>query len=100
MNAVAVSSTTTYNSLPITSCTATIISAQCVWTGTPTGTLFLQVSNDGTTWSTTAEVFGANPAGGASNTSETWFGNGYKQARISYTNASGSGNLTVKVFLK
>lgn len=100
MDAVAVSSTNTYTSLPVTSHTDTIHSFQVIWTGNPAGDLTLEVSNDGSTWSTTAETFDAEPAGSASNTAQVWSGFGYKMSRIKYVNSSGSGTMTIYATVK
>lgn len=100
MDAVAVSSTNTYTSDAVISHTDTIHSFQVIWTGNPTGDLTLEVSNDGITWSTTAEVFPAEPAGSASNTSEVWSGFGYERSRVKYVNSSGSGTMTIYATVK
>lgn len=100
MDATSVSSTNTVYSNTMTFSTDTYAAIQVTWTGTPTGTLYLQVSNDGTNWVTTSEVFPANPAGSATSTAETWSGFGYKYARVKYTNASGTGTMTMYAMLK
>lgn len=100
MDAVAVSSTNTYTSDAVISHTDTIHSFQVIWTGDPTGDLTLEVSNDGTTWSTTTETFSAEPAGTASNVVEVWSGFGYERSRIKYVNLSGSGTMTIYATVK
>ena len=44
-----------------------VIGFQVSWTGTPTGTLTLQISNDGDVWATSGAAATGNPAGGAAN---------------------------------
>lgn len=100
---VAVDSTNSYYSQPISVMGCDSFSIQVKWTegSSIAGTLYLQVSNDprvhtdptNANWVTTDEVFPANPAGSTATTAETFSGNGYAYARLMYTNSSGSGTL-------
>lgn len=114
---IAVTGTVTYYSAPISLRDCWVLGVQAIWTGTPTGTLTLEVSNDrrvqeyweqqqnhassgvAGTWTVpaTGGTFPASPAGSASSVVESFGNLGYSYARIKYVNASGSGNL--KVFL-
>jgi len=70
-----------------------VLSFQFVWTGTPTGTIDIELSNDGSTW-TPAGLSGSDPAGSAGNAIleiET----ASKYARAVYSSTSGSGSLSV-----
>lgn len=98
-NGVAVSSTTTYYSKMWGGTNSTAYDLQVTWTGTPTGTLTLQVSNkpnpDESTdadWVTTTEGAMVNPAGSASGFRVAVNGSHGKK-RLKYVNASGSGVL-------
>lgn len=67
------------------------------WTGTPTGTLKLQHSFDGSQWFDTpgaATEFTAQPAGGAGSVATNWYNMPGTLARIVYTRTGGSGTLT------
>lgn len=71
------------------------------WTGTPTGTLAVQASVDGTTWFTIGTTgdgvgFTANPAGSASSAWANVYDVYASYVRVIYTAGSGSGTLTVK----
>jgi hypothetical protein len=117
---LAVSSTDTYYSAPIALGNASLLGVQAIWTGTPTGTLTVEFSNDpgvgaywdayvaqaavgvAPTWTapTTGGTFPANPAGGASSVLESFGNIGYMWARVKYVNASGSGTLDICVSSK
>lgn len=95
----AVSGTSTYYSKMFGGNDMAGYDLQVVWTGTPTGTLTLQVSDkanpseaDDTDWVTTTETSMTNPAGSASKFRVYLVGSGGKH-RLKYVNASGSGSL-------
>lgn len=73
--------------------------AQLIYTGTPTGTLKLQGSNDNSNWT---DISGKSVAlagsAGSSFLSDTGFGYGF--LRIVYTFTSGTGSLTATVNAK
>lgn len=83
---------------PVTIATDTILSFQVAWTGVTTGVLKLQVSNDGTNWFTTAEVFPNDPAGATGSTAEVWSGFGYKYARVWYDFTSSTPQTTMTCY--
>lgn len=66
-----------------------------VWTGTPTGTLDLQVSNDETNWFSLGMTLAAQPAGSASSTGASADIGGWGYVRVSYTRSSGTGTLEI-----
>lgn len=70
---------------------AGLLSVQHVWTGTPTGNIITEASNDGTNFSTV----NTQAAGGvAGNSIYTESRVGYKFVRVRYAFTSGSGSLT------
>lgn len=71
-------------------------SFQSVWTGTPTGTFVVLVSNDGTNYNDLGASVSPNPSGGASSCMILCYGVPAKYAKLQYTNASGTGTLNVK----
>lgn len=97
---VAVSSTTTYYSTPWSAHKAAYFALHLFWTGTPTGTFTLWLSDvpipDRTTdndWVQDTTFAPTNPAGAAGKMRDN-VGNGTARwARIKYVNASGSGTL-------
>lgn len=65
-----------------------------IWTGTPTGTVVLQVSNDGVTWeniTTTSTATGGIADSVLFNITDAM----YKKVRLTYTRTSGTGTLNV-----
>lgn len=104
-NGVAVTSTNTYYSKMFGGFGSESYDLQVVWTGTPTGTLTLQVSDKpnpvettDTDWVTTTETAMTNPAGsGSSFRVATDHSPGHK--RLKYVNASGSGVLYAYVIV-
>lgn len=82
----------------ITMTEGTILSLQVAWTGQTTGVLILQVSNDGTNFVDTAEVWPSNPAGATGSTAEVWSGFGYKFARLYYDWTSNTGAATMTCY--
>ena len=101
----AVSSTNTYYSKMFGGFGASKYDLQVFWTGTPTGTFTLQVSDkpnpdesSDADWTTTTETTVVNPAGSASNFRVASITSpGHK--RLKYVNASGSGTLTAYVIV-
>jgi hypothetical protein len=73
-------------------------SFEAVWTGTPVGLLSVDVSMDNVTFYPTGTQINNQPNGSASgefiNIGPGEFGGRY--LRLSYTNSSGSGSLTIK----
>lgn len=71
------------------------------WTGTPTGVLSIDESNNGVTWYPTGTEI-ANPAGNGSADDTLvnlqWISSRYLS--LSYVNASGAGTLTTKAIAK
>lgn len=68
---------------------------EVTWTGTPTGTLSVLVSNSGINWpSLTFNPIITQPAGSASTIAINLNQIPFKYMMLSYTNASGSGTLT------
>ncbi len=102
---VAVSSTSTYYSKMFGGFGSDAYDLHVVWTGTPTGTLTLQVSDkpnpvetSDTDWVTTTETTMTNPAGsGSSFRVAKDVSPGHK--RLKYVNSSGSGVLYAYVIV-
>lgn len=98
---VAVSSTNTYYSKMWSGGDSVSYSLQVMWTGTPTGTFTLQVSNKpnpiestDADWVTSTEVTVVNPAGSASQFLVSTVNSPHMKKRLKYVNASGSGTIT------
>jgi hypothetical protein len=73
-------------------------SIQAVWTGTPTGAIKLQQSNDGANWS---EFTGTEqPVAGTADNFTWLFDTASAFVRVVYTRTSGTGVLDVRVRLK
>ena len=75
------------------------VSYQISYTGTPTGSFSVQISNDETTWENMTLSTAVSAAGSADNhfiDCET----GAKYIRLKYTSSSGSGTLQVKLVAK
>lgn len=100
-NGVAVSSTSTYYSLPISATHAAFLAISLSWTGTPTGTFTLWATDralpdlaSDTDWVQDTTYSPSNPSGSASKTRDN-MGNAVARFwRIKYVNSSGSGTLT------
>lgn len=72
------------------------IGLEVVWSGTPTGTLSVLVSNSGINWpSLTFDPVLAQPAGSAGKYYVNIEQSGFKYIMLQYTNASGVGVLNV-----
>ena len=71
---------------------------QISWTGTPTGTFAFEDSIDGITYFDIGASGWTNPVGSASSFRLDVVGRHGKYIRVTYTNASGTGVLTVKAF--
>lgn len=71
------------------------IGIQLVWTGTPTGTFIIQVSNDNTTWGTLSPTSPSTiSAGGSASDAEISLNQlPWKYLRVKYTRSSGTGTL-------
>lgn len=110
MTAVAVSSTTTYTSTPMQLEFMVNYCIQAIITGTPVGTIGLQASNDEgiisypnpglaspvtsvTNWTDIANT--STAVTGAGTVMYNVQNCGYRWVRVSYTNASSSGTITV-----
>lgn len=74
------------------------IGFQVSWTSTPTGTFQFQDSVDGVTYFDIGASGWVDPAGASGSFRTDIVGRMGKYIRLSYTNASGSGVLTVKAF--
>lgn len=71
---------------------------QAVWTGSPVGTLILQISNDNVTFS---DYTGSSTAvSGAGDFMWNLLDIGYQWIRVKYTRVSGTGSLTVTLSYK
>lgn len=99
MDAVAVSSTTVYTSEIFNMSNLDNMGLQVKFTGTPTGTLTIQVSVNNSTWDTlpTADINPsvASPSGSATDTVYSIKATPFPYLRVSYTNASSTGTLSV-----
>jgi hypothetical protein len=80
------------------------IGAQFVWTGTPTGTLFAEASNDANperqtgTWEDISSLASLpSIAGSAGHNGVSYINFPYKWLRFRYVRTSGTGTLTVTV---
>ena len=77
-----------------------LASVQAAWTGTPTGTLKLQISNDPLAGSWTDYTGSSVSLTGTSDTTAWFFENASRWVRVVYTFASGAGTLDVYVSQK
>ena len=89
--------TSNFNGELITNNEITYISFQCVWTGTPTGTLVLEGSNDGSNFITLTNMTQALSGSTGSYVFE-FIKPTFQFMRIRFQYASGSGSLNVNVF--
>ena len=73
---------------------------QCEWTGTPTGVISILGSLDGVNFRNFGSSVSVQPAGSAGGVLIPNYATGMKYLQVSYTNATGSGNLTVMALSK
>lgn len=93
-DAVTMSGTNTITGNAIGLERASSSSFEFAWTGTPTGTLTVEVSNSGENW-VNLGVSITGPAGSANQAFVSMVGLPFAAMRFKYVNASGSGALTV-----
>lgn len=98
---VAVTGANTYYSKMWSGGDSVSYSLHVVWTGTPTGTFTLQVSNkpnpneaNDTDWVTSTEVVVVNPAGSASQFLVSTTASPHMKKRLKYVNSASSGTIT------
>lgn len=91
----AMASTNTITSAPMDLLTITGAAFYISWTGTPTGTLSVQGSLDGTNYADIGASISSQPAGGTGSNLLNLVDLMFRYVRVSYTNASGSGTLSV-----
>ena len=72
----------------------------CVWTGTPTGTITVEASIDGTNWDSLTLSPTISTGGAASSTLISLNQLPYELVRLKYTRTSGTGTLNVVVMTK
>lgn len=95
----AVSGTNTYScEIEVTSFESTCFQAE--WTGSPTGTISILGSLDGVNFRDFGASVSTQPAGSASGVLIPIYASCMKYLQLSYTNASGSGNLKVMAVSK
>lgn len=90
----AVSSTNTYTTT-VKAIDFQTFTFQIEWSGTPTGTISILGSLDGTNYRSFGASVSVQPAGTASGVLVPLYGHGMKWLQVSYTNASGSGTMVV-----
>lgn len=73
---------------------------QAVWTGTPTGSLAIQVSNDQVVWSSLAGVSPVALSGAAGNTMFNVPQSFFRYTQLVYTFTSGTGTLSANACVK
>jgi hypothetical protein len=73
------------------------IGVEFVWTGTPTGTINIDISNDQVTWQQITLSPGITPAGGASNAYLEYNQISAPYFRCRYTRTGGTGTLFISV---
>lgn len=95
LSAGSMTGTTTIKSLPLDLLKLTGAALQASWTGTPTGTLSVEGSIDGINYSDIGASIPTQPAGAAGSVLLNLVDLQFRYARMSYTNATGSGGLTV-----
>lgn len=98
-----ISSLATTTSLPMEITHEWMWSIQFVWTGTTTGVISVNVSNDGIDWSafTAFDQALVQPSGSAGNMIAIPKSNaGYQYVQAVYTNTSGTGTVTAQFFAK
>ena len=100
LEAGAMASTGTIYSDPITTTVSEMQCLQAIWTGTPTGTLSIEASLDGSNWSTTTYTFSSSPAGSASSSISDLSSSAYPYFKACYVNTSGTGVLKILGFKK
>ncbi len=100
-NSVAVTGANTYYSKMWSGGDSVAYSIQVVWTGTPTGTFTLQVSDKpnpiettDADWVTSTEVAVVNPTGAAGQFLISTTASPHMKKRLKYVNSAGSGVLT------
>ncbi len=91
----AMASTNTITSSALDLRTITGAALQIAWTGTPTGTMIIQGSVNGTTYYDIGASVPTQPAGSASGVLLNFVDLMFRYLRVSYTNASGTGTLVV-----
>ncbi len=104
MSAVSVTGTNTYKSMSTSARRIREGSYVLIWTGTPTGTPIIEVSNDpettsdaSATWTPLPTTGSGAPAGAMGNTGFFFQGLSCGRMRLSYANTSGTGTLTAHI---
>lgn len=99
INAGTMTGTSAITSSTVDMSFSSLLSLQLVWTGTPNGSVVVQVSNDATTWSSYTITM-PSIAGSAGNGAVQLADFAHQFVRVVYTNSSSTGVLTVKACVK
>lgn len=97
---VAVSGANVYDTGAIKAIDFETFTFQAEWTGTPTGVLAILGSLDGVNFRDFGATVSVQPAGSSGGVVSPLYGHGMKWLKMTYTNASGSGAMTISALGK